>query len=702
MWCSTCAKNIRESVSRLDGVERADLNYTSKILVVSTKESDTTQRIDDAVCDKVKAIGFSIKRQPTGWYLNFQANLQQETDQKIPWPQISLVWFLSMWSTMLAFAGYMGGDLTKMEHYYLTLASAAFGVPAIFLGLLPFARAGLRAAWLSRLPTLDLFIFIGGVCAATISVLNLIRGEGVSYADSSSMIIAILLLTKKIENSVAVNATSSLLYQINQKEKLIEVYRNTTWARAEASQIKEGALVRFSEDETIAFDGVLETDEAAINNHLMSGESQTVRLKKGDYIFAGAVSEEGLEMKVVAPQGQRKMDTWAESALLAVSAKSKFERRFSRIESSLVILAFLGAVSVGLASFLRGEEKGAIVESFFVGILIFCPCLFASIIPLTKQLSRTALSKAGLWLHSDDALWDLAQTSHFYFDKTGTLEFVESSFLPLEAGDRTALPYLQSLSSKSQHVVLRGLPRIEGQEAQLNDITETPGMGVVAQAVDGTEILVGRARFARQRGISAPGFDAVFTVVALNGKVVGQILRKSLYDRKSHRFLERLLRFRPTAQIEILSGDPKPSAGDEFLKIDHRISYFGNLSPEKKASRIGLNSVFIGDGLNDTLALAKARVSFRLGHRIQGFAPVDFQLKAPNLNLILLAIRYSEKYRLVIKQTVAAAFVYNVVALALAVSGKFSPLGAVLAMAISFSLMLLSVMRLRSVEGIFT
>lgn len=700
MWCSTCAKSIRESVSGLEGIERADLNYTSKILVVSTTGPETSQQIDEAVRDKVTAIGFGIKRQPAGWYLNFQKNLQRETDQKIPWPQICVVWFLAMWSTMLAFAGYMGGDLTKMEHYYLTLASAAFGIPAIFLGLLPYARAGLRAAWFSRLPTLDLFIFIGGLSAAAISILNLIRGESVSYADSSSMIIAILLLTKKIENSVSANATSSLLYQINQKENLVEVYRKGSWGRAEASQIKEGSLVRFSEGETIAFDGTLETDVAAINNHLMSGEGQTVRLKKGDHIFAGAISEGALEMRVTASQGQRKMDAWAESALLSVSAKSKFEKRFSMVESSLVVLAFLGAFSMVLASFMRGGEKSAIIESFFVGILIFCPCLFASIIPLTKQLSRAALSKAGLWLQSDDALWDLAKASRFYLDKTGTLEFVESSFLPLEVSDRTTLPYLKSLASKSQHIVLRGLPAIDGHEVPLEEISETAGMGVVATAADGTEILVGRARFARQRGIAASGFDSLFTLVALNGKVVGQILRKSLYDRESHRFLEKLIRIRPHAQIEILSGDPKPSAGDEFLKTDSRISYFGNLSPEEKASRVGSDSVFVGDGLNDTLALVKARVSFRLGYRIHGFAPVDFQLKAPNLNLILLAVRYSEKYRLVIQQTVVAAFVYNLIALALAVSGKFSPLGAVVAMALSFSLMLLSVMRLRSVEGI--
>src|SRR5690606_6053356 len=99
--------------------------------------------------------------------------------------------------------------------------------------------------------------------------------------------------------------------------------------------------------------------------------------------------------------------------------------------------------------------------------------------------------------------------------------------------------------------------------------------------------------------------------------------------------------------------------GLSFAKLDQRISYFGNLTPEKKAERIQGSSAFVGDGLNDTLALAKSRVSFRIGHRILGFAPVDFHLQSPNLDLILDTIEYSKNYRKVLIQTGCAALLYN-------------------------------------------
>ena len=116
--------------------------------------------------------------------------------------------------------------------------------------------------------------------------------------------------------------------------------------------------------------------------------------------------------------------------------------------------------------------------------------------------------------------------------------------------------------------------------------------------------------------------------------------------------------------------------------------------------RIGANAVFVGDGRNDTLALSKARVSFRLGHRISGFAPVDFELQSPNLDLILVAIQYAKKFRKVLLQTACAAAIYNAAAIALASLGFFSPLGAVISMLFSFAIMLLSVFRLNTVQGV--
>lgn len=700
MWCSTCAKNVRESVANLEGVESADLNYASKLLLVRPSRSLDLGPLDQAIQSKVVRTGFGIKKQSEGWILQFHESLKQESNRKVPWTLISLVWFLAMWSSMLAFAGYLGGDLSKFDLYALSIASSAFGLPAILLGIFPFGKAGIRALIFGKLLTLDLFIFFGGLSALAVSIFALLTQSHVTYADSGSMIVAILLLTKKIENSVVSTLTSKILFQLHPKNKTVEVYRKNQWICAETAQIRKGDLVKVMAQDTVPFDGRLESERSEINNHLMSGESHPILLKKGDHVLAGAIANENFVLEVTSPQGERKIDAWAEAALLSENQKSRYTKLFSRIESGLVIFAFLGAVVIATFQAFKGADTRLIVESFFVGILIFCPCLFASIIPLAKQITYLALQNHGIFISRTDALFDLSKISQFFIDKTGTLESTESIYVPLSEDIEVAIPYLKGLAKISTHPILRGLT-VTGAAKGIAKIEEYPGNGLIAKADGGAEIIVGRSSFLEKMGI-VPRESSNYPFVVINRRIVGHIYVQSIYDKRSQHFLKSLLEQDKNAQVQILSGDPRPGAGSNFVVLDPRISFHGNLAPEEKARKLSNDSAFIGDGLNDTLALAKARVSFRIGHRVLGFAPVDFHLQVPNLNLVLSTIRYSKKFRKILIQTACAAFLYNAVALTLAGLGKFSPLGAVISMLFSFSIMLLSVSRLRKVPEVNT
>src|SRR5690606_34078045 len=115
-------------------------------------------------------------------------------------------------------------------------------------------------------------------------------------------------------------------------------------ANADVSQIKRRDLVRVLPQETLPFDGVLESEKAQINNHLMSGEVRVVHLKKGDHVFAGAIAQNEIKIYVTSPQGERKIDAWAEAALLSENNKSRHTKLFTKIESGLVVFALFGAI----------------------------------------------------------------------------------------------------------------------------------------------------------------------------------------------------------------------------------------------------------------------------------------------------------------------------------------------------------------------
>jgi cation transport ATPase len=693
MWCTSCARSVGDAVAKVQGVRSADVNYASKLLVVESGGERAAVDLEEEILSKVDRIGFAIKPLPEGWTHGFRETLEEEMDGRLSWASVAIVWFLAMWSSMLAFARYAGAGLSETEAFYLSAASSAFGLPAILIGLRPYALAGVRALFSNRRLTLDLFIFLGAVAAIFVSVLSFFKGQAVSYADSGAMIIAILLLTKKIENAVVKKVTSSILSQLQTGQKNVEVLKSGAWTSGDLSQIRRGDRVRFKAQDTISFDGSLALASASVNAHLLSGENVPCALVEGDDLFAGAIALSDVEMIVQKPLGFRRIDAWAETALASQARGSNFSKVFSKIEANLTGVALTGAFSLGVLAVVRGADFAEAARSFFIGILIFCPCLFASIVPLTKQIAHLALLRLGVLVTRSEALLDLNRVETLCFDKTGTLEAVATTFEAFGGRDEV-MPYLSEIARRSAHPLLRSLGR-ESSGMGLASFEEIAGEGVCAITENGDRILIGRASYLKRNGVASDErWDEDFPGVVWNGQVVGQILVKKTYDSKSKELLLRLLERNPKLKIEILSGDPVSGAGDELNGLDARIRYRGGLSPDEKAALVGAKSAFVGDGLNDTLALAKADVSFRIGPRAAGFAPVDFHLQVPRLGLVFDVMAYARRYRRILLQTAAAALIYNLCAFTLAALGAFSPLGAVVAMLVSFSVLLLSSLRL--------
>lgn len=700
MWCSSCAKRLSESISRLPSIENANVNYITKLLSVVTGDSKSKEA--DAIIQKtIIQNGFSAKKQNAGWIKDFKENLKNENEKKLSWVMISVVWFLAMWSTTMAFSSYLDTSLTSTEKYYLTLVSALFGLPAIAIGIQPYLISGYRSLIHAKILTLDLFIACGGITAFLISCYYLYIGQAISYADSGAMVLAILLLTKKIENIISLKLSSSILFQLGDPKSTVLLLKDDQWVNAYIDQIKKNQYIKVLIGETIPCDGVLKSKSALINNHLSTGESMPVDIKQGDHVFAGAICLKDIEILVTNPQGQRKIDRWAEMAFTKNSSKSKHPNQFSYAENILVGMAFTGAIGIALFNTIKGYEIAYITESFFIGILIFCPCLFASILPLSKQMTHLALLKMGVLINRSSCLWDMTQIKDIFFDKTGTLEFVESSFEYLSS-DLNIDSELKQISLMSKHPILRGLnikSDYSEKTTSIKSIKEVAGKGLIAEAINDKTIVIGSKKFIAEQKIKNNYLQndlLNYPLVALNNVVIGYIVTKEIYNSASETLLKKLSSAYPKFNLSIISGDSKPDAGKNFKLLNKKIKFYGGLSPDQKAQMITEDSLFIGDGINDSLALSKAMVSIRYGNRTLGFGPVDLQFIQPNIQQIIAILKYAKKYKKVLLQTVVLAFLYNIIAITLALNGLFSPLGAVLAMSTSFILLLTNSLRLLS------
>lgn len=690
MWCSTCARSVEKTTSDLPGVQNAKINYATKLLQIIPCKTTNNENLISDVENAVKGLGFYSKYQKSGWVTDFEGSIDKESSSKFSSLTLGIVWFFTMWTGMFSFSKYLGTEheMTSVVSYLI----AVTGTIAIILGVIPYTKSGLRALIFSKLITIDLIIFLGALSALSLSFYSLIIGEHDTYFDSASMIIAVLLLSKKIEDIIFNSITKSILFQISPQNNNINVFRNDQWKITETSKIRVGEKIHILKNETIPFDGEVLSEFSLTNNHLITGENADISTPFGNKVYAGAISKNAFEMKVIKPLGGRMIDQWAESALLENSSENKFLDILKSAEKKLATFSLFSATLLFAKSFYNNENIISCFESFFVGILIFCPCLFASILPLAKQFAFIFLRKNKIGTSRIEALFDLNMLSKVCIDKTGTLEAVQSELVLIEELDDKYLNYIYSIIKRSSHPILKGISDINGTVELSKDVKleEIPGKGVVGITRDGDRITIGKDELViGQKNTTKEDYPSIY----LNELKVGYIILVKHFRKKADVFLSQLEILFPKNPIQILSGDPDKTADKRFSNFVN-INYFGNLSPNDKTKFLDKSTLFIGDGLNDTLALSKAGVGIRLGNQVTSITTVDFQIPSRDLSKIIFIINYSKRFKRIIVQTVLCAATYNVIAIILALNGLFNPLGAVCAMLFSFMLLLFSVFRL--------
>jgi P-type E1-E2 ATPase len=705
MWCGTCAKAVEGKIRAVPGVSDAQLNFFTKLLIVTTPGTVDTQRLNSEIDKAVSTLGYTAHLQRGDWISRYSNTLTDERRHVFSDVRSFLTLFLAMWTSMFAFARYSGGFTgTSNEAFFLAVLTASAGAPAVLLGISPYAVAAVRALRSGTL-SLDLIVTIGALSALVLSAIALWSGQPEVYLDSAAMIVALLLLTKWFEVSLAAALSRRLTVPLPCADATVEIFRGGQWKPAVPAQAKRGDRIRVRQGQTLSLDGRLISKELQATDELLSGETTIRSFQQGAELRAGMNLLSDGEIEVSASVGERLIDRWAGDALTSVNTKAGTGGWYQRIETHLVLISLLGSSSLGLISWFSGNGSAAALESFLIGVLLFCPCLFVSILPMAQAMSLITLRRRGIFLYNVAALHRLARVANFAFDKTGTLFLYRTEWEVLGNGAAPALEKVLALAKAcSSHPILQGLRLTAPSPVRTDEIEceEIVGEGVrIHEKQQQQEILIGRPRLLTAVGIHLsaavnPEYD---TLVALNGQVIGRLLPAQTYALRARAGIARLMKSFPTAKFLVLTGDSNPAEHQRVHQcFSSRMEYYGGLTPEQKADIIrGLENVlYVGDGLNDIAALNEAGVSARVGRSANDLGETDVFLVGHGVEQLPSIISYARYFQRVVRQTILLSFLYNVCAFSLAACGWFSPLTAALAMLGSFMLMILSITRLFS------
>ena len=570
------------------------------------------------------------------------------------------------------------GETRSLFHWF----SAAIALPAIAFSGRPFFHSAWGALRVRRL-NMDVPISLAIVLAAGLSVYETAHGGANAYFDAALSLTFFLLAGRYLDHrtrAVARSAAAEL--------SALEVPRAmlASGESVAVGDLAPGDMVRVLPGTRVPADGVVALGSSEIDRSLLTGESLPVPVGQGDALNAGDVNLTGvLEMRVSAAGEDSALRRLADLVALAETSRNRYTSiadRAARIYAPAVhvlsFLAFVGWLSAA------GDVRLALNIAVSV-LIITCPCALGLAVPAVVTAASGRLYKAGVLIKNATALERLAEIDTVVFDKTGTLTLGAPEPENLERLDRRQRALGLALARASAHPLARALAKaLEEQGVSpvaLDTVKEVPGHGVEGRW-KGRVVRLGRAEWlgARVSGKTATWLDTG------DGAAVAIRFNDALRDGASQAVAQMA---DAGLNVVLLSGDAPEAVADIAARAGIA-AWEAKMLPEQKAARLGefaragRRVLMVGDGLNDTAALAAAHVSMSPSSALEAARVVsDMVLLGPSLAPVGETLAVARAARDRIRENFGLAVLYNAIAVPLALAGMATPLAAALAMSAS-------------------
>lgn len=691
MWCASCALAVERIIARTPGVSAASTSFAGGSALV---------RWDPALVDldqlfaRVEKLGYRIVPLVEAQEMEAQIDIQA----RAVWMRLAVAAFFGMWSMLGSVALYLDRGLAASpEGWWVALATCLAALPVVAWSGLAFYRAGWRTLR-AGVPGMDALISTGVLASSLLSAWSLLRGSADVYADTATMLVTFLLCGRLIElharrrNSVAVNALRQAV-----PETAARIGADGVPAQVRADQCAPGDLVLVQAGERIAVDGVVVEGESEIDGAIVNGESAPAPVRAGERVAAGCVNlSSRLVLRVEQAYGQRFIDRIGVRMLELLgtrSAAAMLAERFARwLVPAAVVLA---AASFALAWAGTGDATQAALRALSV-LVAACPCAVGLALPLAYAAATASAARQGILLRDPASLEALAGAREILFDKTGTLTEgtleVGTVLGSALAAPAEVLQWAARAEADIAHPVARAIRAAAqasaGDGAPADGKTERHGRGAVWRGGDTADtVVVGSAAFVAGQGIAPPpegAREAATRVeVARNGAWIGAIV---LRDRVRADAAAALAAFaQGQVRARLVTGDSAEAALPVAAAVGMAPGQVhAHCSPEDKVDVVrqaGKPVVFVGDGVNDALALAAAGCGISVnGATPAAVATAGVVVASGGLHQVAVAWRHARRTVKVVRQNLAFSMVYNVIVLALASSGGVTPAAAAFAM----------------------
>lgn len=697
MTCASCANSVESMLRAQDGVQSASVNFASNSVLV---EYDADRATPQAMKETIQSIGYDLViDEPEEFAGDEDDDDHHHHHRPATDTALSRLQRNTTWAVLLSIPTVIIG-MFFMDMPYADEIMWLFSTPVLFV----FGRQFFINAWKQakhRRANMDTLVALSTGIAYVFSVFNILypqfwHDHGLHahvYFEAAAVIIAFILLGKLLEER-AKSSTSSAIKKLMgmQPKTVIRIGAGDVEERVAIARVQVGDILVVKPGDKIPVDGRVTMGHSYIDESMISGEPMAVEKTKDKPVFAGTVNQKGvLRISAEKVGGDTILAHIIDMVQAAQGSKAPVQKLVDKVAGIFVPVVIVIALVTFAAWAFFGGDNGVTqgLLTMITVLVIACPCALGLATPTAIMVGIGKGAEQGMLIKDAESLEKAHQLTDIIFDKTGTLTMGEVAISDIVWSDNIAASEdfasaMYSIEKQSEHPLAQAVVEYLGATGAKNVPVDAfitlPGKGVLAK-VDGQSWWIGnRALMDEQRVTIAADLDrqasswqqkARTLVWFARGNELIAVMAAS--DQLQPTAMEAIDRLKKMGiEPHLVTGDHQASAAAVASELGITKVQAGTLPDDKhayvkKLQAQGRVVAMIGDGINDSQALAQADVSIAMGKGTDIAMDVaSMTLLSSDLLAVPRAIRLSDRTVRTIRQNLFWAFIYNVIGIPVA------------------------------------
>ncbi|MBN1293542.1 MAG: copper-translocating P-type ATPase [Candidatus Latescibacteria bacterium] len=680
MTCANCARTVERSLIRkVPGVKSATVNLAAETVHV---EFDPSEATFDTLADAVEKSGYTLVIPKAGE----QIQDEEQTARQAEIQRERKALFIGILFTVPLFVLSMARDFSLIglwtHEQWVKWLFLALATPVQFYTGRGFYTGGFKSIR-NLSANMDVLVALGSSTAYFYSVaLLLLPGLGSHvYFETSAMIITLIKIGKLLEAKAKGQASQAIRRLMDLAPVVAHIEKDGVERDIPAEKVKSGDTVVIRPGERIPVDGIVLSGQSAVDESMMTGESIPVDKSKDDNVFGATINMQGrLKIRATGVGSETALAQIIRLVSAAQGSKAPIQRLADRVSAIFVpAIILLSVLTFTIWWIVGGDFVPAMIRMVAV-LVIACPCALGLATPTAVMVGSGKGASMGILFKNSETLEAAHRLTVIMFDKTGTITMgkpVLTDWIPLVESRETDLSLIAGAETGSEHPLSRAV--VNGAKDRGLTITEPlnfralAGKGIEAE-VNGHSVFVGSVDWIRSKYIINDNILKQINMLLNNGKTV--IL--GVVDNSIAGIIGVSDEIKPDAEQTIrgikelgiepvmLTGDSKNAAQAIAMKAGIK-TVVAEILPDQKESVVrdfqgrGEYVGMVGDGINDSPALARADVGIAIGTGTDiAMEASDITLVGGELKGVYRAIRLSHATMRTIKQNLFWAFFYNV------------------------------------------